>query len=181
MAQKKNCAAFQEFLEYKKYILEKFLEKFGKSYDNVENLRDRWFHEYAYTADREEFLIQASKLYMRIFPKTRDLKFLNALTNHMADYLSEYTMRYTTYETKEERRAARKTEKAALKEALYTKNTYIQTLIFNKNKRDLYDTKQPESVTRKTRARTERAKRNRIVHKQVQSEFIEASQYRTKR
>ena len=88
MARNKNCAAFKEFLEYKVYILDKFLDKFGKSYDNVETLRDRWFHEYAYTADREEFLIQTSKLYLRIFPKTRDLKFLNALTNHMADYLS---------------------------------------------------------------------------------------------
>ena len=113
MARNKNSAAFKEFLEYKVYILDKFLDKFGKSYDNVETLRDRWFHEYAYTADREEFLIQTSKLYLRIFPKTRDLKFLNALTNHMADYLSEYTMRDKEYASKEDRRAARKAEKAA--------------------------------------------------------------------
>ena len=123
MARNKNCAAFKEFLEYKVYILDKFLDKFGKSYDNVETLRDRWFHEYAYTADREEFLIQISKLYLRIFPKTRDLKFLNALTNHMADYLSEYTMRDKEYTSKEDIRAARKAEKVALKKALYTENS----------------------------------------------------------
>ena len=181
MAKNKNCAAFQEFLRYKNYILEKFLDKFGKSYDNVENLRDRWFHEYAYTADREEFLIQTSKLYLRIFPNTRDLKFLNALTNHMADYLSEYTMRDKTYETKEERRAARKAEKEALKRALYTENSYIQTLVFNKTKKHIYNTNQSDSVTKSKRTRIERAKRDRIVHQQVQAEFIEVSQYRTKR
>ncbi len=181
MTQKKNCAAFQEFLEYKNYILEKFLEKFGKSYDNVKNLRDRWFHEYEYTADREKFLVHTSKLYLRIFPKTRDLKFLNALTNHMADYLSEYTMRRKTYETKEERRAARKAEKVALKHALYTENTYIQTLVFNKTKKGLYNTKKTNSATKYNHAKIERAKHDRIVHKQVQAEFIEVSQYKNKR
>ena len=181
MARNKNCAAFKEFLEYKVYILDKFLDKFGKSYDNVETLRDRWFHEYAYTADREEFLIQTSKLYLRIFPKTRDLKFLNALTNHMADYLSEYTMRDKEYTSKEDRRAARKAEKAALKKALYTENSYIQTLVFNKNKKGIYNTNQSDSITKSKRTRIEQAKRDRIIHKQVQAEFIDVSQYKTKR
>ncbi len=181
MARNKNSAAFQEFLTYKNYILEKFLEKFGKSYDNVETLRDRWFHEYAYTADREEFLVQASKLYLRIFPKTRDLKFLNALTNHMADYLSEYTMRDTEYKTKEERRAVRKAEKEALKRALYTENSYIQTLAFNQNKRGIFNTNQSDNITKHKRTRIERAKRDHIIHKQVQAEFVEVSKYKTKR
>ena len=88
MSKNKNSAAFQEFLKFKEYILGKFLEKFGGSYDNVENLRDRWFHEYAYTADAEQFLIDESRFYLRICSNPREIKFLNTLTTHMADYLS---------------------------------------------------------------------------------------------
>ena len=181
MSKNKNSAAFQEFLKYKEYILTKFLEKFGKSYDNVENLRDRWFHEYRYTADAEQFLIDESRLYLRLCPHATEIKFLNTLTNHMADYLSEYTMRYMEYPDKDARRAGRKAAKADLKEELYTKNPYIQRLIFNKTKRGIFNTDCRENEVRRKRARIKKHQHDMEIHKQVKEEFIDANCYRRKR
>lgn len=181
MSKNKNSAAFQEFLKFKEYILGKFLEKFGRSYDNVENLRDRWFHEYAYTADAEQFLIDESRFYLRICSNPREIKFLNTLTTHMADYLSEYTMRYIEYPDRDARRAGRKAAKEQLKAELYTKNPYIQNLVFKKTKRGIFQTDTRESDIRRKRARIQRFKNDMDIHNQVKAEFIDVSQYKPKR
>lgn len=180
MARNKNSAAFQEFLKYKVHILEKFLDKFGKSYDSVESLRDRWFHEYKYTADAEQFLIDESKLYLRLCPHYREIKFLNALTTHMAEYLSEYTMKYTEYPDKDARRAGRKIAKQKLKDELFTKNKYIQQLIYHKNTRGLFSTKAAEGETKRKRNRIKKHKHDYEIHKQVQAEFCDVNQFRKK-
>ena len=180
MSHSKECAAHQEFLKYKPYIIGCMLEKFGKSYDNVESLRDRWFHLYAYSQDIEKFLILKSQDYLYTRVSTRDLKFLRALVKYMADYLSEYTMRKVQTEDKDIRRATRKEQKKILFDEIYAKCHYIQHLVFKQDKKNIFNVEKP-SKTNKKRPRIQKAKHDYEVHRQVAREFADVNEFRKKR
>lgn len=113
-----------EYKKYQHYILTEFLGKYGKSYDTADTLGNRWFHIYAYTAEREKLLIEKTLDYFWVYLKITEAKsfdpeFLEALAKRMADYLSEYTMKSGTHEN-------RKAAKEALFNTFHTNNPYIK-------------------------------------------------------
>ena len=138
-----------EYKKYKHYILTEFLNKFGKSYDTADSIGNKWFHIYAYTAEREKFLTEKTLDYFWIQLKITEAKsfdpeFLEALAKRMADYLSEYTMKSGTHEN-------HKAAKAALFGAFHTNNPYIKHV----NKRN--ERKKQKAEKRKAKREEEKA------------------------
>lgn len=106
MAQTKQCkqmheeqlvAARKMFEAYKKFIVEEFIAKYGRSYERPDNLPTRWQDYYEYSPLAEEFLIEKTKTFIHVAPAT-DRKhqspvFLKNLIGLICEHLSLYTMK----------------------------------------------------------------------------------------
>ena len=106
MAQTKKCkqmhteqvAAAQEMFEsYKKFIVEEFIAKYGRSYERPDNLPTRWQDYYEYSPMAEEFLIDKTKTFIHVAPdidrKHQSPVFLKNLIGLICEYLSLYTVK----------------------------------------------------------------------------------------
>ena len=182
MSHTTNSASYQEFLKYKSFIIKSILDEFGreyvddtysdeyiKSYHNAEKMWNRWFHIYKYSGNIEKFLIKKSQeyLYTNVENQRHELKFLRALTRHMADYLSEYTMRKSSYADKDARAVARRYQKEFLFDEIYTKCNYIKRLVARQSIREKARQKQESNSS----IRSTKPKRPRIKKGCITDEF----------
>lgn len=160
--QQKQTAAQKTFSAYTKYISKLVIEKYGPSYSDPQEIRNRWRNLIPYCPEIENFLIFQTKMYIR-FLDSRDSnstnpQFLEALVKLMADYLSAYTMQKNSNIT-------RKKAKELLRAELYDNCSYIQHLLARQAAaREIQDASKRYTYKRPSRERQkqaqESAKRN---------------------
>lgn len=115
----------QLFQEYKNFITKHIIDIYPKSYINPEKIGIGWCKNFPYSAKVEQSLIDETKKFLRIFVDVPDLKLLDLLTGDIANFLSNYTSKkYKNCDCFDIRFKAAK----ELKEILFDKNKYIQTL-----------------------------------------------------
>jgi hypothetical protein len=89
------AAARKIFEAYKKFIVEEFIAKYGRSYERPDNLPTRWQDYYEYSPLAEEFLIERTKTFIHVAPdidrKHQSPAFLKTLIGLVCEYLSLYT------------------------------------------------------------------------------------------
>ena len=89
--------AQQEFEKYKIYIAKQIHESCKISYVSEQYIQEVWRKEFAYTSEREMFLIRKTRHFLRLFPiDDRDYQspvFLKSLVGLISDYLSIYTVK----------------------------------------------------------------------------------------
>ena len=82
--------------DYENYISE-YMYEHHISFKTLEQTKQTWRTERAYTEQIEAELIKKSKLFMSLLPKEPDLKFRQRLANFIADYLSVYVSKSKEY------------------------------------------------------------------------------------
>ena len=94
---KQRNLAISEFSNYVNYIVDEIINKYGKSYQRAEDIKDNWRKTLEYTPECEQFLIAKSKHFLRLFPTTsRDFSspvFFSNLVGLISEYLSLYSAR----------------------------------------------------------------------------------------
>lgn len=115
--------ANQEFIVYKEYIANEFINEFGSSYQTVEEFRNSWRKTFEYTQKREDFIKFKTKIFLRMLPANNKIyahpHFLSVLTHDICNYLSHYIIR------KDEKLNVVDTAKALYNE-LYTTNNLVK-------------------------------------------------------
>lgn len=94
---KQHALAISEFSNYVNFIVDEIIKEYGKSYQRAEDIKDNWRQTLEYSQEREEFLINKSKLFLRLFPtSSRDFQspvFLKGIIGLISEYLSIYSAR----------------------------------------------------------------------------------------
>ena len=89
--------ANQEFIAYKEYMANEFINEFGGSYQTVEKSGDSWRKTFEYTPKREDFIKFKSKIFLRMLPANNKIyahpHFLSVLTYDICNYLAHYIIR----------------------------------------------------------------------------------------
>ncbi|MBO4700504.1 MAG: hypothetical protein J5620_02005 [Alphaproteobacteria bacterium] len=98
--------------DYENYISEYMYEN-HISFKTLEQTKQTWRTERAYTEQIEAELIKKSKLFMSLLPKELDLKFRQRSANFIADYLSVYVSK--SKEFADEKDATKRKAKAYAK------------------------------------------------------------------
>ena len=119
------AAAENEFEIYKTFIAKEFIERFGSSYQTPKEMRDVWRQEFTFCPEHENFLIKRSKFFMLMLEDSIDNKspcFLRTLTGKISQYLSTYICK---------KGVDRNVCTHQIREALFIKNKYVQSLLYN--------------------------------------------------
>lgn len=120
-----STAATHELGVYSRHITKLFLDKFGPSYADTEEIRNSWRKNAPYSVDAEDFLILQTRTYIRMLDpqdsNSRNLSYLKLLTKMMADYLTAYTHRNPAI-------ANRNMARKRIEAALYDDFAYIKYL-----------------------------------------------------
>lgn len=120
-----STAATHELGVYSRHITKLFLDKFGPSYADTEEIRNSWRKTAPYSVDAEDFLILQTRTYIRMLDpqdsNSRNLSYLKLLTKMMADYLTAYTHRNPAI-------ANRNMARKRIEAALYDDFAYIKYL-----------------------------------------------------
>lgn len=87
------AAAEVQFEAYKDFIVEKFIEKFGGSYQTAETMRNTWRDTFVFRPEYEAFLLSKTRMFLLLLEDTQSNKspcFLRTLTGLISQYLSKY-------------------------------------------------------------------------------------------
>ena len=165
-----KTAVQQLFAKYVEEIREKIIAEHGPSYMTVAEVGNKWRDQIAYKKEAEQFLIEQTKLFIRMLdkkvPAYTNPKFLEAFVNEAVDYLSRYTMRGSGL--------VRNQEKHALKRELWNTNAYIQGMIAFQKEKNAQPRTQKAIRERKHNQRKEEAKQAHLLTIQVKLEFNDA-------
>lgn len=128
------------FAEFKFHVMTAFASTFsprGTNYvfsDAYDRLGDKMLAEYEYSREREQFLIEKSKLFLKVNLHHKEshntsMNFLEKLANKIAAYLSYYVMnKYPIPESGKSKNKLRIRVQAELKQILFDENPYILSL-----------------------------------------------------
>ncbi len=173
-----TSALDKTFIEFKEWIMPLFAENFSPKEttfihpDMYQRFGDRMLNEYDYTAKREEFLIEQTKLYIMIClnrsqSHNTSTNFLGKLLNKIAAYFSYYVMnKYPIPENKKSKNKARIRVQAELKKALFDDNAYIIIL----------KQKQAENREHRAKPKSERKKETQEQRRQDAKEAYRRTQ-----
>lgn len=128
-------AAQKQFEQYKEFIVDEFVSKFGTSYQMPKDYMENWRKVFAYSPERVAFIKEKTKYFIRLLPTDQKIyaspKFFHVLLNLICDYLSVYTSRTPENETilASGKYINRSTYRDSLLQELLDNNTYINTRI----------------------------------------------------
>lgn len=151
--------------------------KHGISYMDTVASRNKWREQIPYSNETEQFLINKSKLFIRMLDSRDSTStnpvFLKALINEIADYLSAYTVRNPN--VKRTRRTATK----LMIQELWDNNSYILgLLLYQAEKRERKKDNQLARQNNRIRKPNKKAQRNFEIARQVRQEFADVNAYR---
>ena len=128
------------FAEFKRNVMTAFASTFSPRgtnyvcYDAYDRLGDTMLTEYDFSREREQFLIEKTKLFLKVnLSETEShntsMNFLEKLANKIAAYLSYYVMnKYPIPESAKSKNKLRIRVQAELKQILFDENSYILSL-----------------------------------------------------
>ncbi len=163
------------FQDYLKYIKQYIIDEYPKSYINSDKIGNGWCKNFKYSAKIENGLIEKTKVFLRLINNT-DLNMLNLLTGDIANFLSNYTCKKNKncdcFDIKF--KAAQE-----LKEILFNKNTYIQTLHKFQRKRKIAKAQSKEKRKKFDKAiNTVKQTRDKKFSQDVIKEFYDSTKRR---
>ena len=95
--EKQSNAAMEQFELYKTSIVTDFVDKFGASYQTVDDCFRNWYRTFEYTAEREEFLKDKTRTFLHFLPNDIKIyyspKFFKTFAHLVTNYLGTYTCR----------------------------------------------------------------------------------------
>ena len=152
MHEEQVAAAQEMFKSYKKFIVEEFVAKFGRSYETASNLPADWHTYYSYKPECEEFLIEKTKTFIHVAPsverKYKSPVFLRNLTSLISEYLSSYIA---------QKGLKRNDCTKYLQEILFDKNQHVQ----NETQRYVAKNNRDWGLQQKKKREEKEAKRQR--------------------
>lgn len=152
------AAAQIQFENYKDFIVQEFVDKFGGSYQTAEGMKGIWRNAFVYRPECEKFLIEKTKMFLFLLENNHDNKspyFLRNLVSAICDYLSVYVCK---------KGIKRNDCVHQLRQVLLFKNTYVQSQI-NKYHDENRATMKQKHATTKTKAKQKVAKKEDIQKK----------------
>jgi len=152
------AAAEAEFEAYKDFIVEKFIDAFGGSYQTAKNMKDVWRDSFIFRPECEKFLIKHTKIFLFFLDDkhiNRSPCFLRTLIGKISEYLSKYICK---------KNISRNTCTQQLIKIFFTNDSFIQNKI-KKYQRDV-------NVSRKQKQ--PKAQRNRIPQRSRRVKVAEA-------
>lgn len=92
-----HIAATEQFAQYKTFIVEEFVRKFGGSYQMPEQHFSTWRKTFDWTQEREDFIKERTNFFIRLFPNNPKIydgpHFFRPLMYFICNYLAVYTCR----------------------------------------------------------------------------------------
>lgn len=164
------------FEEFKEWILHQFAQHFNRADSNYiatdafHEFGDRMLEKYQYTPEREQFLIQQTKIYIRCYldrslPHNTSTEFLEKLTNKIAAFMSFYIMnKYPIPEAGKSKNELCMRVQAEIKQILFDDNQYIIML------------KHKQAINRAFRKKNKK-QRKRAISEQRRQDAIDAYRY----
>lgn len=140
------------------------------------NKIDAWMDLHEWNENLEKFIIDKSKLYIRLLntnpSNSTNLQFIKALANRMAMYLSEFCQQGPNRSKSRARKI--------LMNALYKNNSYIRGLeLYQQNRRENKEPFNKQAyIARKRNDRSIAMREKQKTEYQVNVLFIEAARYR---
>lgn len=90
-------AATEQFDQYKKFIVEEFIHKFGGSYQMPEQHMLTWRKTFDWTQEREDFIKEKTQYFIHLLPNDQNIydgpHFFKTLMHFICNYLMIYTCR----------------------------------------------------------------------------------------
>lgn len=175
------------FAEFKLHVMTAFASTFsprGTNYvfsDAYDKLGDKMLAEYEYSREREQFLIEKAKLFLKINlshteSHNTSMTFLEKLANKIAEYLSYYVMnKYPMPESGKSKNKLRIRVQAELKQILFDENPYILSL--KKQQAQNREFRQKKKTERKKIIKGQKYQEAFAAYRvscQIRSEFIDA-------
>ena len=137
-----------------------------------------WLTAHEWTADKEKFVINRSKLFIRLLDSadsnSTNVQFLQALVNRMTAHLLTFCQRAPN--------RSRGCTRQMLKEALFENNSYVRGLqLYQQERRTNMPPRTQKTVSdKKKRQRIDAQKQKREIERQVRFVFFEVASYRKK-
>lgn len=129
--------------QYRPYITKKVLDRYGTSFQNAENLGDSWRDNILYSPAVEEFLVLETRVFIRLYTNTDNLRAIRALVKMISGYLAVFVQ--MAPDTGSLNRARKK-----LKHLLFDESDFVQHIINQKKaEHDAARAKYEAAVARK--------------------------------
>ena len=169
--------------QYATWISEEVYKQYGlgKKDNNLPDIaakKNAWISLHAWSQDKEEYIIDRTKLFLRLLDSTNsnstNLQFLNALINRIISYLN--------YWFKKESGRTNAEVRELLRNALYNNNSYVRGLeLYQAERRACAVPHTPQDVAiKKKRERIEAQKKQREISSEIHFMFVEVQALRKK-
>ncbi len=174
----KHTSAVQKlFSQYITYIAQQIIiSEHAKSYMTPTESRNKWRVMIDYKPEVEEFLIQKTKVFIRLLDlrdsNSTNPVFLKSFVNLVADYLSGYTAH--------NKNVTRRSEVKRLTKVLWDENSYIQGLLAAQRQKRIEPKTKHHINQKRKQKRAIQAKHDFDVAREVSMIFIEVSHYKKK-